>query len=45
MVGFVYKLELRDQKYQTNENVRYENYNKQLSFTIREFLSLSKYHQ
>ena len=39
MVDFVNKLELSDQKYQTNINIRDENYKGKVLFTINEFLS------
>ena len=37
MVDFENKLELRDQKYQTNGNVRDENNNGKFVFTTKEF--------
>ena len=43
MVNFVNKLELSDQKYQTNGNVRDENYQGKLLFTMMEFVSFGKY--
>ena len=39
MVDFVNKLELIDQKYQTNGNVRDENYNGKFLFTMNYFFS------
>ena len=36
MVDFLNKLELSDQKYQTNVNVRYENHKVKLLFTMKE---------
>ena len=38
MVDFVDKLELSDQKYQTNGNVRNENYNGNLLFSMNNFV-------
>ena len=39
MVDSVNKLELSDQKYQTNGNVRDENYNRKLLFPMKDFAS------
>ena len=39
MVDFVNKLELIDQKYQTNVNLRYKNYKGNILFTMEEFVS------
>ena len=39
MMNFVNKLDLSDQKYQTDENIKYENYKEKLIFTIKGFLS------
>ena len=40
MVGFVNKLELSDQKHQTNGVVRDENYKESLLFPMNDFVSL-----
>ena len=40
MVGFVNKLELSDQKYQTNGNLRDENYKGKFLFSMKDFVSL-----
>ena len=40
MVDFVNKLELSDQKYQTNGNLRDENYNGKLLFFMKDFVSI-----
>ena len=45
MVDFVNKLESSDQKYQTNGNVRDENYNGKFLFTIKGVVSFSTYFQ
>ena len=39
MVDFVNKLELSGQKYQTNGNVKDENYNGNFLFLMKEFVS------
>ena len=39
MVDFLNKLELSDQKYQTNGIVRYENYGRKFLFTMKYFVS------
>ena len=39
MVNFLNKLELIDQKYQTNGNVRDGNYNGNFLFPMRDFVS------
>ena len=39
MVGFINKLELSDQKHQTNGTVRDENYKVKFLFPMKEFLS------
>ena len=39
MVDFVNKLDTSYQKYQTNENVRYENYKGNLSYPMKDFVS------
>ena len=41
MVDFLNKLELIDQKYHTNGNVRDENYKGKFLFHINEFVSFS----
>ena len=38
MVDFLNKLKLSDQKYQTNRNVRYENYKGKLLFPMEDFV-------
>ena len=38
MMHFLNKLKFSDQKYQTNGNVRYENYKGKLFFTIKYFV-------
>ena len=38
MMNFVNKIELSDQKYQTNRNVRGGNYKRTLLFTIKDFV-------
>ena len=38
MVYFVNKVELSGKKYQTNGNIRYENYNGKLLFTMKDFV-------
>ena len=45
MVNFVNKLELSDQKYQTNGNVRDENYNRKLLFPMKDFVAFGTYFQ
>ena len=45
MVDFVNKLELSDQKYQTNGNVIYENYKGKFLFPMKYFLSFGTNHQ
>ena len=40
MINFVNKLELSDQKYQTNGVVRHENYNQKFLFIMKDFVSL-----
>ena len=40
MVDFVNKLDLSNQKYQTNGNVRDENYDGKFVFPIKDFVSL-----
>ena len=40
MVGFVNKIELSDQKYQTNGNVWDENHNINLLFPMKDFVPL-----
>ena len=42
---FVNKLELSDEKYQTNRNVRYENCKVDLLFTMKDFVSIGTDHQ
>ena len=39
MVYFVNKLELSDQKYHTNANVRYEYYKEKFLFPMKDFVS------
>ena len=39
MVDFVNKLDTSDQKYQTNENERDENYKGKLSYPMKDFVS------
>ena len=41
MVDFVNKIEVSDQKYQTNGNVRDENYNVKFLFNMKDFVSFS----
>ena len=41
MVDFVNKIEVSDQKYQTNGNVRHKNYKGKLLYTMKEFVSFS----
>ena len=43
MINFVNKLELSDQKYQTNGNLRDENYIGKCLFSIKDFVSFSTY--
>ena len=43
MVDLINKLELIDQKYQTNVNVRYDNYKENFLFSMNEFVSLITY--
>ena len=43
MVDFVNKLELNDKKYQTNGNVRDENYNGKFLFPMKELVFLFYY--
>ena len=38
MMDFVIKLELSDQKYHTNANVRYEYYKEKFLFPMKEFV-------
>ena len=45
MVGFVNKLDFSDQKYQTNGNLRDENYNGNFLFPINDFVSFGTYRQ
>ena len=45
MVGFVYRLESNDQRFQTNGTVRANNYKKMLLFPMRDFVSFGTYHQ
>ena len=45
MVDFVNKLKLIDRKYQTNGNVRDENYKRGLLFPMKDFVSFITYHQ
>ena len=39
MVDFVNKLDTSDQNYQTNENVRDENYNRKFLFPMKDFVA------
>ena len=39
MMNFVNKLELGDLKYQTNGNLRYENYKGKFLFPMKKFVS------
>ena len=39
MINFVNKLELSDQRYYTNGNIRDGNYKGKFSFTMKEFVS------
>ena len=45
MMNSVNKLYLSNQKYQTNGNLRDENYNGKFLFTIKDFVSFGTYHQ
>ena len=45
MVDFMNKLNLNDQKYQTDGNVRDKNYNRRLLFTMKYLVSFGKDHQ
>ena len=44
-MNFVNKIELSDQKYQNNVNVRYESYKGNFLYTMKEFVSSLTYHQ
>ena len=39
MIDFLNRLEFSDQKYQTNETVRYKNYKDRFLFPIKDFVS------
>ena len=39
MVDFLYSLDLSDQKYETNGNLRYDNYKGKFLFTTKNFVS------
>ena len=39
MVDFINKIELSDHKYQSNGNIRYENYKWKFLFTMKDFMS------
>ena len=43
MVAFVNKLELSDQKYETNGYIRYENYMENLLFSMKYFVPFGTY--
>ena len=43
MVGFLKTLELSDHKYQTDVNLRDENYNGNFLFPMKNFLSFGTY--
>ena len=45
MINFVNKIELSDQNYQTNGNVRYENYKGKFLFPMKEFVSFVTDHK
>ena len=45
MVDFVNKLELSDQKYHTNDDLRYKYYKGKYLFTMRDFVKFGTYLQ
>ena len=45
MMNFVSTFELNNQKYQTNETLRYDNYKGKLLFIMTDFLSFVTYHE
>ena len=45
MIDFVNKLELSDQKYHNNGNIRDENFNEMFLFSMKEIVSLGTYCQ
>ena len=45
MVDFVNKLELSDQKYQTNGKIKDQNHNENFLFIMKDFVLFDTYHQ